>query len=118
MRTTASILGILGSVFGAMLGIVWIGDANEHADQLEAARQLGANTAELDAHLTAGYLLLVGLVLGITGGVFGFKGKKMQAAGLMGLAAVLPAIWAPKTLAFTFFLVIGAGLMLASKPKN
>ncbi len=118
MRIGALITGILGGLLSAMLGMKWQADANEHAELLEAAKSLGADTAQLDAILTASWFMVGGLVVGIVGGVLALKGRGKIGGALMLATALIPGLFTGKALVGTFVLAIGGVLALLSKPKK
>jgi hypothetical protein len=113
MRIAAFILAILGGLAAAALGMTWLSDAAELSDQVEQAGTSGA----LDGIVTAGWLLVVGLVLGIVGGVLALMRKGKVAAGLLVGAAVAPAVFEPQALVFTFLLLLAGLFAVAIKPK-
>lgn len=117
MRILGLILGILGGLAAGFLGMKWMGDANSLKASIEAARKLGANMAELDKMATASYMLIGAMVAGIVGGILAMMGKGKIAALLMLAGAIVPAIWAPKSLIFTFLLVIGGIVCFFVKPR-
>jgi len=118
MRIVGLILGILGGLAAGALGMKWLSDAHQMRELIGAARGLGVDTGELDKLIIAAYILLAAMVLGIIGGVLAFKGKGKIAAGLMLVGALLPVVFAPKALVFTFLLVVGGGLSLLARPKE
>ena len=117
MRIVALVLGILGGLLAGMLGLTWIRDASRMRELVDAARNLGVDTGEVDKLIVAAYILLVVMVVGIVAGVLAFKGKGKIAAPLMILGAIAPAVFAPKALVFTFILLLGGLLSFAAKPK-
>lgn len=123
MRITGLILGIVGGVVAGLLGMIWLRDYYSMKDQLEAAASLsqavgGDVTAQLQQLVTAAYLLLGSLLLGIVGGILAFMGKGKIAGPLMLLGALLPAIFAPKALVFTALLVIAGVVSFFVKPRR
>jgi hypothetical protein len=118
MRILGLILGILGGVLAGCLGWKWISDANHMKSMIDLARSAGVSMAELDKIVTAGYMLIGSMVAGFVGGVLAMMRKGMIAALLMLAGAIVPAIWAPKSLGFTALLVIGAIVCFFVKPKN
>ena len=84
---------------------------------IDAARNLGVDTGEVDKLVIAAYILLAVMVVGIVAGVLAFRGKGKIAAPLMILGAIAPALFAPKALVFTFILLLGGLLSFAAKPK-
>jgi hypothetical protein len=96
----------------------WMGDADSLKTSIEAARKLGANMAELDKMATASYMLIGAMVAGAVGGILAMMGKGKIAALLMLAGAIVPAIWAPKSLIFTFLLLIGGIVSFFVKPRQ
>jgi hypothetical protein len=114
MRIAAFILAILGGLAAAALGMTWLSDAAELEGQIELAQAAGVS---LDGIVTAGYLLILALALGIGGGVLALMRKGKVAAGLLIGAAVAPAIFEPKSLVFSFLLIVAGLLAVAVKPR-
>lgn len=114
MRIAAFILGILGGLCAAALGITWLSDAAELQDQIAAAEAAGVS---VDSLITAGYLLVAALFLGVAGGVLALMRKGKIAAPVLIASAVLPAIFEPQSLVFSFLLIIAGLLALGAKPK-
>lgn len=117
MRILGLILGILGGLLAGCLGWKWLDDANHVKAMIDLARNSGANMAVLDKTVTAAYMLIGGMGAGIVGGILAMMGKGKIAALLMLAGAIVPAIWAPKSLAFTFLLVIGGIVCFFVKPR-
>jgi len=117
MRIAGLILGILGGLAAGLLGMKWLSDANQLKELADFVRQTGGDTGDLDKLVTAAYVLIGAMVLGIVGGVLAFMGKGKIAAVLMLVAGILPAIFEPKALVFTFILLIGAVVSFFAKPK-
>jgi hypothetical protein len=107
MRILGLILGILGGLLAGCLGWKWLDDANHVKAMMDVARSAGANMAELDKTVMAGRMLIGSMAAGIVGGILAMMGKGKIAALLMLAGAIVPAIWAPKSLIFTFLLIIG-----------
>lgn len=118
MRILGLILGILGGLIAGFLGMKWMGDADSLKASIEAARKLGANMADLDKMVTASYILIGAMVAGIVGGILAMMGKGKIAALLMLAGAILPAIWAPKSLVFTCILLLGGIVSFFAKPRQ
>ncbi|MCH9684484.1 MAG: hypothetical protein K0V04_23820 [Deltaproteobacteria bacterium] len=110
MHIAGLILGILGGLAAGALGMTWLSDVSSVDPEVAAL-------ADLSGITTAGYLLILALVLGITGGVLALRRKGRWAAALMIPAAVAPAIVEPSALVFTFLLLIGGLLSLGAKPR-
>jgi hypothetical protein len=118
MRIAGLILGILGGLAAGFLGMKWMGDANSLKGQIEVVRKMGVNMDELDKMATASYLLIGAMVAGIVGGILAMMGKGKIAAWLMLAGAILPAIWAPKSLVFTCILLLGGIVGFFAKPRQ
>jgi len=118
MRIVGLILGILGGLAAGALGMKWLSDAHQMRELIGAAREFGVDTGELDKLIIAAYILLAAMVMGIIGGVLAFKGKGKIAAGLMLVGALLPVVFAPKALVFTFLLLVGGAMSMLAKPKE
>ncbi|HJQ25109.1 MAG TPA: hypothetical protein VKA60_14420 [Blastocatellia bacterium] len=118
MRIVGLILGVLGGLAAGALGIKWLSDAHQMRELIGAARELGVDTGELDKLVMAAYVLIAAMVMGIAGGVLAFKGRGRYAAGLMLVGALLPVVFAPKALAFTFLLLVGGCLSFMAKPRQ
>ena len=117
MRIVGLVLGIIGGLLAGMLGLTWMRDANRMRELIDAARNLGVDTGEVDKLVIAAYILLAVMVVGIVAGVLAFRGKGKIAAPLMILGAIAPALFAPKALVFTFILLLGGLLSFVAKPK-
>lgn len=72
--------------------------------------------SELAAVRTGGYLLIA-MGLASLGGIAVLGKQPKIAAGVFGLAVLLPAIFTLKTLLATFFLLIAAVLAFRMQPK-
>ncbi|HWM24399.1 MAG TPA: hypothetical protein VNP98_06210 [Chthoniobacterales bacterium] len=118
MRILGLILGILGGLAAGFLGMKWMGDAESLKGQIELARKMGVNMGELDKMATASYMLIGAMVAGIVGGIMAMMGKGKIAALLMLAGAILPAIWAPKSLVFTCLLLVGGIVSFFAKPRQ
>lgn len=118
MRILGLILGILGGLAAGFLGMKWMGDAESLKGQIELARKMGVNMGELDKMATASYMLIGAMVAGIVGGIMAMMGKGKIAALLMLAGAILPVIWAPKSLVFTCLLLVGAIVSFFAKPRQ
>jgi hypothetical protein len=118
MRIAGLILGILGGLLAGFLGMKWMGDADSLKGQIELARKMGVNMADLDKMVTASYMLIGAMVAGIVGGILAMMGKGKIAAVLMLAGAIVPAIWVPKSLIFTCLLLLGGIVCFFVKPRQ
>jgi hypothetical protein len=114
MRIAAFILAILGGLAAAALGMTWLDDAADLKDQIAVAEAAGVSVGSI---VTAGWLLVLALGLGIAGGVLALMRKGRIAAGVLILAAVAPAVFEPKSLVFSFLLIVAGLLALGATPK-
>lgn len=126
MKIAALILGILGSLSTLYLGAKWVGDYGTHQAKLESlevfAGQLGSEKVsgvlsegmnKLKNLRLVGYWMIAFGALSLAASFLLWKFGKI--AGLIMLAApIVPALFMPKTLIFTFFLFIAGGLTLLS----
>lgn len=118
MRIVGLVLGILGGLLAGFLGMKWLSDAHQMREMIQLAKDLGVDMRELDKLVVAAYVLIATMLMGIAGGVLAFKGKGRIAAMLMLVGALLPVVFAPKALAFTFLLLVGGGLSMMVRPKQ
>jgi hypothetical protein len=118
MRIVGLLLGILGGLLAGFLGMKWLSDAHQMREMIQLAKDLGVDMRELDKLVVAAYVLIATMLMGIAGGVLAFKGKGRIAALLMLVGALLPVVFAPKVLAFTFLLLVGGALSMMARPKE
>ena len=144
MRVVALIFGILGGLAAAALGAIWFSQSQlcqKRPDECQKLARLNAivdssgGTEKLDnlnsklgdyenkyikeraSRGTTSYILLGCLVLGVTGGILGFKGKGKTAALIMIAGPIAAAVLQPLSLIATGVLVLGAILSLFAHPK-
>lgn len=127
MKIAVLILGLLGSIAFLTVGAIWLSDYNAHKDEIAGMKQtmtqLGASGAideqlkELQTHVRAAYSMLVLGGLSFLASILVFKVSKLSGAILI-LSVLIPAILLPKTLLFSFFLLIAGALAFAVKPKK
>jgi hypothetical protein len=124
MRIAALIVGLLGALITTGLGAKWVADYKDNRATIEKLTQvggaLGASGAEALAQLErmhkASYVMVVLGLFAIVASVLVLKKSKPSGAVLIA-AAVVPAIFAPSTLIFSFLLIIAGLLAIAAKPK-
>jgi len=123
MRIAALIVGLLGSLLVTGLGAKWLADFKANKALIEQfAGALGgaANNealVQLERTHRAAYFMVILGILAIAASVFVLKKTKPSGA-VMIAAAVIPAMFAPSTLVFSFLLIIAGILALVAKPKT
>ncbi|HEV3258624.1 MAG TPA: hypothetical protein VG013_17240 [Gemmataceae bacterium] len=143
MRIAVLILAILGAAGSGFLGVRWMTDSLTNKDQIEADRaqaeklrpllnlmgeadpKMKAQLADYDAKyhnaiqaMKAYPFLLAGVGLGVWGGLLGLARRGKSGAALLLVAALGPAVLLPKTLIFTFCLILAGLLCLLVRPRR
>jgi hypothetical protein len=125
MKIAALIVGLMGALMTLGLGSKWVSDYDKNKDLIESLQKLSSAAggeassamSELNRTKNAGYLMVVlGIVAAVAAGLV-FKIGKPSGA-VMIAAAVIPAALAPKSLVFSFFLIIAGVLAFLAKPKT
>ena len=119
MRIAVLVLAVFGGLAAGFLGLSWVGDAGEARERLKTMEELGvskAAIAEVRAFETAGYLLIVSMLAAFGAAVASWRGMHKVAGGMLIGAALVPAVFAAKSLVFTIFLLVAGGLSFAVKP--
>ena len=132
MKIAALILGLLGSLAAIGLGVKLNADYDKYADTIgqlsQLTAQLGQNPNVNDSlkelreiHIVSYALMGLGL-LSLIASTIVFKTPKASGAIMLATAIILAtaimfAIFNPKTLIFSFLLVIAGLLALLSKKK-
>ena len=124
MKVAALIVGLLGALITTGLGIKWMSDYQDNKATIESLAKMGGALggaggeamAQLESMHRASYAMVALGLLAIAASVMVFKKSKPSGAVLIA-AAVIPAVFAPSTLIFSFLLVIAGILALAAKPK-
>jgi len=126
MKIAILILGVLGAAITFFLGATWVGDWNDNQALIksmgELGNQLGSSemadkVAQLETIRNAGYLLVVGAVLGLIGALISFKKTKLAGILLL-VGALVPGVLAPKALAMTSVQIIAGVLALIKAGKE
>jgi hypothetical protein len=125
MKIAALVLGILGAIATAGLGSKWVSDYNDNKALIDSLSKVSASIgggdnpalAELNRTKNAGYLMIVFGIAALGAAALVFKQSK-AAGGVLVAAAVIPALLAPKSLVFSFFLIIAGVLAFLAKPKT
>ena len=107
------------------LGLKWISDSSKVNEAMKAVESLGlgdnpeikAAVAKARFLVIAAYLLVLGAVVAVVTTVVWMKRPEMTKiyGGVLIACALVPALFAAKSLVFTFFLVVAGGLCLAGK---
>ncbi len=132
MRWVILGLALLGALLAGGIGAKWLGDADDNAATIKKLQEYqqglqskGTSTAALDKQMSglnnvirSGYLLVIGCLASIGAAVaVGMNKIKSMVAGSIWLAsALIPAFFEPKSLVFSFLLIIAGGLILLRKP--
>jgi hypothetical protein len=125
MKIAALVVGLIGALMTLGLGSKWVSDYDKNKDLIESLQKISAAAggeaqsamSELNKTKNAGYLMVVfGLVAAVAAALV-FKIAKPSGA-IMIAAALIPAALAPKSLVFSFFLIIAGVLALMAKPKT
>src|SRR5262245_10954423 len=125
MKIAVLILGILGSFAVLALGGIWLSDYQQHRQAIADLQQTAASWGgaqviseqmnELERTVRAAYAMLILGALSLAASFLVFKFSKVSAVVLL-MAVIVPAILVPKTLIFSFLLLIAA--MLSFFVKN
>lgn len=112
MRIATLILGVLGGLVAGALGMKWMSDFGQLN---EMQRAIGGE--QLQNMATAGLLMVVSLVLGITGGILSFKRKFAVGGVLMLLGGIIPLFYAKQAILFLSLLIAGGVVALLAHFK-
>lgn len=122
MRVAVIVLVIIGTIASIGLGIKWLSDFNTYKAEIASVEDLKADPEvaqaleDMKAMKNCAYALIVcGIIALVAVFLIGKIGK--VAAGVILACAIVPAIFSPISLAFTFFFIIGGILAFFIKPK-
>ncbi|WRS28645.1 hypothetical protein U6B65_05810 [Oscillospiraceae bacterium MB08-C2-2] len=122
MRTAAVVLVIIGTIASIALGVKWISDFETYETEIASVEEfkndpdVAQALKEMQAVRSCAYALIVcGIIATVTVLLAGKIGK--LAAGIILACAIVPAIFSPISLVFTFFFLIGGLLLFFAKPK-
>lgn len=147
MRIAVLILALLGGVAEGFLGFKWLSDAAKNEKMLKQLEELGAafekegidknkgvdmignlggqsnfseKLAEYKKLVKAAYCLAGGAILALLTGILVFARVVPGYVGgiLLLLCAIVPAVFEPKTLVFTCFVVLAGLLSFAVRSKK
>ncbi len=112
-------LAIMGALFGGGLGAKWISDASKYKEELKLVTELGIApeaVAQVNSYTRAGYLLILAALVAVpTAGVnLKLTGREKLCGAILIGCSLVPALFAAKSLVFTFFLIIAGGMSLYS----
>jgi hypothetical protein len=119
MRIAVLVLAVVGGMAAGFLGLRWVNDAGEARELVKAMEELGVSKsalAEVRSHETAGYLLIASMLAAFGAAAASWRGMHKVAGGMLIGAALVPAVFAAKSLVFTIFLLVAGGLSFAVKP--
>jgi hypothetical protein len=119
MRIAVLVLAVVGGLAAGFLGMKWVSDVGEARKQLKKMEEFGVAKealAEVRAHERAGYLLIVSMLAAFGAAAASWHGMNKVAGGVLIGAALVPALFAAKSLVFTIFLLVAGGLSFAVKP--
>jgi len=132
MRWIILAMVILGVILAGGIGVKWLGDADNNAEAIRKLQEYqkglqssGSSSAALDKQMNglnnvirSAYLLVIGCLVAIGVAVaVGLNKIKPKVAAFTWIGcAVIPAVFEPKSLVFSFLLIIAGGLMLLQKP--
>jgi uncharacterized protein involved in cysteine biosynthesis len=133
MRIAVLIFALLGAAVAGFLGSKWLGDLAEGKASVEKMKktmqdfkglidspELDTKFKELASLERAAYLLVVAALVGLVMEIMVVLGKippKVAGAAML-LAVALPTVFQPKSLVFTFCLVIAGILALLAKSSG
>jgi hypothetical protein len=144
MRVTALILGILGGLAAAALGVLWFSDSKWCQENVEKCKLAGRITQAFESSSagdamgkadskvaeyenkylkeratrgTTAYVLMGCLLLGVVGGILGLKGKGKIASLVMLVGPIAGAVMVPVSLIGSGLLALGGILAFFAKPK-
>ena len=122
MRTAVIILVIIGTLASIGLGVKWLSDFNSYKTEIAAVEDLKSDPdvaqafKDMEKLKNCSYALIVCGIIAIAS-VF-LMGKIGKIAAVIILAsAIIPAIFSPISLVFTFFFLIAGILAFFVKPK-
>jgi len=127
MKKAVIILVILGTLASLGLGIKWLSDYNDYKSELATATSIaqGAGQSqeltdalkEVEQTKNCAYALIAcGIIALVT--VFLLGKLKKIGAGIILVTGIVPAIFSPMSLVFTFLLVLAGILAFFIKPKT
>lgn len=129
MKIAALILGLIGSLLVTGLGAKWITDYKENEETVKQSVALlqqmggakeGSEASQmlktLEQRVNAARAMVALGFLALLASPFVFKLPKLAGA-VMALAALVPAVLAPPSLLFGFFLLLGALFAFLAKPR-
>ena len=125
MRAAILCLVVLGALGSGVLGLKWISDSSKVEEAMKAVQSLGLGdspeiktaAAKARSLVVAAYLMVLGAVVAVTTTAIWLKRSEMKKAygGVLIACALVPALFALKSLVFTFFLIVAGGLCLVGK---
>ncbi len=111
VRWAAVTLAVVGGLAATTLGVGWLGRAADLREQLAFTRSTGVSVGRITA---AGTLLIASIGLGPLGAVLVLRHRARLAATVLFAAAAAPAILEPRSLTFSFVLIVAGILALVA----
>ena len=123
MKVAALVLGLVGALAVFVLGVMWAGQYQdlEKSELFKAVQgsevspEMAKTIAEVRRLGTAGYLNAGMGLLAFMAAPFVFKVPRVS-GGIMAAAVLVPALLAPKSLVFSFLLLLAAVFAFLAKP--
>jgi len=122
MKVAALILGLIGALLVTGLGSKWLVDYKQNRATIESlASAVGGSAgqeaiASIERTHRAAYAMVVLGIAALAASALVFK-KSKAAGGVMIAAAIVPALFAPSTLVFSFLLLLAGIFALVAKQK-
>lgn len=122
MRIAVIILVIIGTLASIGLGVKWISDFDTYKTEISAVEDLKSDPdvaqalKDMEKVRNCAYALIVCGVIALASAFLISKIGKIAAVIIMA-CAIVPAIFSPISLVFTFFFIIAGILAFFVKPK-
>lgn len=122
MRIAVIILVIIGTLSSLGLGIKWVSDFETYKSEIAAVEDLKSDPdvaqalKDMEKLRNCAYSLIAGGIIALVS-VFLIRKIGKIAAVIILACAIIPAIFAPISLVFTFFFIIAGILAFFVKPK-
>jgi hypothetical protein len=131
MRIAVIILAVLGALGAGFLGFKWNSDSRKPEVQLmrklveevgkedtAEGKEAREKLAEVDRLVLASYFLMAAAPLALVGAFLASRGQGLIAGVVLLGAGLVPTVLAPKSLLFSFPLLIAGGLSFMIRPAG